>query len=385
MVLNEDKALEAEAIIKELSLFSFSKEDLASGKIEDISRFEVLMSRYASLKNNPELKALVSQLEDKYQIPKTVSANVETYNQLRKELLSAKELEEFNDREQMLLRTNETVDISQLSTAEQIDRLAKQWQAVEKAARNYNQAKKELQKADKKLADNYHKKPSDRRGIIFAVCITRGKEGTQKFIKENLPSELQSNAQKHLKEIENLIQQNGGVPPRLTREETGRLLFPSDEQHHQNMGKDVHVSVSAEGAENLLASVRCYANNDRASAIFCNTFGVLNKNYGNANTEAQQQIGSLNVPSDVVVAMKIAFPDLMKQGNTSLTVGPWLNQINQELMKVPQGNVTNRLQQASDGKEQRFSGVSARLDGLQEGRLDQNKGVSTVKETFKLR
>lgn len=383
MVLNEDKALEAEAIIKELSLFSFSKEDLASGKIEDISRFEVLMSRYASLKNNPELKALVSQLEDKYQIPKTVSANVETYNQLRKELLSAKELEEFNDREQMLLRTNETVDISQLSTAEQIDRLAKQWQAVEKAARNYNQAKKELQKADKKLADNYHKKPSDRRGIIFAVCITRGKEDTQKFIKENLPSELQSNAQKHLKEIENLIQQNGGVPPRLTREETGRLLFPSDNQSKSK--KSVSVSLSGEGLESVLTSTRCYANNDMASAIFCNTFRVLNENYGNANTEAQQQIGSLNVPSDVVVAMKIAFPDLMKQGNTSLTVGPWLNQINQELMKVPQGNVTNRLQQASDGKEQRFSGVSARLDGLQEGRLDQNKSVSTVKETFKLR
>ena len=82
MVLKNDKAHEAEAIIKELSLFSFSKEALTDGHTEDIGRFEVLMSRYASLKGDPALSDLVGQLEDKYQISKDITKNVETYNLL---------------------------------------------------------------------------------------------------------------------------------------------------------------------------------------------------------------------------------------------------------------------------------------------------------------
>lgn len=385
MVLKNDKAHEAEAIIKELSLFSFSKEALTDGHTEDIGRFEVLMSRYASLKGDPALSDLVGQLEDKYQISKDITKNVETYNQLKNEILTSKQVEEFNDREQLRLREGAQMDIAQLSTEEQVVFLTKEWQAVETAAINCKIARKELAVADKKLADTIHKMPSDRRAIAFALMSTRGLKEAQKFIETYVNPSNRSEFKNYQKEWEKLCKENGGLSPCLIRKETGRPLFPLDEQYRQNMGKDVLVVVSDEGAENILASTSRYANEKMASAFFNNTVRVFNENYGKVSDQAKRKIGSLNVSPEFVAVAKEFFPSVNEQGGASVTVDTWLNQINQGLMKVPQGNVTNRLQQASDGKGQRFSGVCALLDGLQESLPDQNKGVSTVEKTFKLR
>lgn len=225
MVTKTEKLAAAEECLKELASYLSSSEDVnvETFSQEKRERFYALASKYSSFKQDPQLKGLISSLEDKYQIPAGFRTRVEEYAKRREEVLESAKKADYVDREQQKIEEREdaqATDAIKPMTAEEVlqtvEGFSKQLEYIEELSNDLKNLNRRIVEVAQKSPHNFE--------IAVAYFIETGNERALEEFKKSLPEDKRADFEKTAKHYQKLKESGKSI----FETKNGRLVVRED-------------------------------------------------------------------------------------------------------------------------------------------------------------